>query len=138
MDKIVFVKWKDVYNTGITAIDDQHKKLVDLINQLYYNVYNTLPEKSIQEVLDSLIEYTESHFWFEEDLMKKSAYPSLSIHKKEHDGFVSRIKEFSNKFDKKQPVTFQVVQFLKTWLTDHILETDRAYIPFVINAKRGI
>lgn len=138
MERIVFVKWKDEYNTGITAIDDQHKRLVELINELYYNVYNTLPEKSIQEVLESLIEYTESHFWFEEDLMKKSAYPSFQIHKKEHDAFVVRIKEFSDKFEKKQPVTFQVVQFLKTWLTEHITGTDRGYIPFVNNAKRGL
>ncbi len=130
-NKHSFFKWKPEYNSGIKPIDEQHQKLVQYIADLYCAVYEGNGAASIYKIIDGLVEYTETHFWFEEDLIEKAGYPDIEEHKKIHKAFVEKISAFQQKSEKKLPITFQLVQFLKDWLVDHILGDDRKYIPYV-------
>jgi len=68
-----YVKWKDEYSVGIESIDKQHKKLLGLINSLQTAVYFSTGEEFEQQALDELVDYTKTHFSYEEGLMEQHA-----------------------------------------------------------------
>lgn len=115
--------------------DDQHKKLVELINQLHDAMKSGQGNTMIGVVLQSLITYTGTHFADEIKMMQAHAYPDLSRHQAEHDKFVKQVVEFQQKFqDGSSMLTMTVLSFFKDWLVRHIQGEDKKYAPF-LNAK---
>jgi hemerythrin len=125
-------EWNDKFSVNIDAFDSQHKNLVNNLNDLYDAMKQGRGNDVIGKIFSSLINYTQSHFKDELEMMKKHDYPDLLIHKKEHDDLESQIKELKEKFDNKQIlVSFELLTFLKEWLMHHILETDKKYGPYL-------
>ena len=77
----LFVEWEDKYSVGIKKIDNQHKKLIEIINRLYYSRGNR-PHTVLGKTIQELIEYTKTHFTDEERLMRENGYPDYQAHKK--------------------------------------------------------
>ncbi len=92
-----FMEWNDKLLTGIKECDEQHKKLVSLINDLYEAMKQGRGKEIIDKILNELASYADYHFSTEEKLMNKYGYPELSIHKKEHESFKKKVKEFIEK-----------------------------------------
>jgi len=134
-DKIVarrFIKWSDDLSVGIDMVDEDHKKLLSLINQLqtaaHYQTDNTL----IESTLNDLVDYTKYHFSREEQLMEQNNYPDLTGHKEQHEAMVNQVTEFINEYRTDNTRTIDnVISYLKTWLINHIKGTDREYIPYI-------
>ncbi len=125
----VLIKWGQQYMLGITSIDDQHKKLVTLINELYRNFGSKANKTVTNKVLTELVEYTQYHFGFEEDIFHQIHYSDTINHIDQHKKFVSQVSEFYNKFrTDKEILSMDIVDFLKNWLLKHILITDRKYV----------
>lgn len=126
--------WNDKLSVGIPSIDNQHKKLVTMINQLHDGMMNGKGKEVVGPVLKGLIEYTATHFKYEEQLFDKVRYPDAAIHKKEHDDLVRRVVEIQQKYEQSGPgaLTIQVMNFLKEWLTHHIQGADMAYTDHLI------
>lgn len=127
------MEWSDKLETGVKEADDQHKKLVGLINDLYDAMKQGKGREVIDKVLDELVKYAWYHFTTEETLMSKYGYPELQAHKREHEAFKAKIKEFLEKKAKGEiTLSVEVISFLKDWLVKHIMGTDKKYGPFLI------
>lgn len=125
-----YLHWSDDLNTGISVIDTQHHRIVDLINQL--NSSNeTGDQAQINTVLAELIDYTLSHFTFEEELLIKADYPFFKAHKRVHEVFTKRIAQFQTRSNSGENVAPEVLSLLKIWLINHIKGDDRDYAAIV-------
>jgi hemerythrin-like metal-binding protein len=129
MAKAPFVEWKqETFGCGIRRIDFQHRRLVELINELYEAMVEGRAEKIISHIINELAKYTKYHFSTEEEYMKKYGYPTgdAEFHIKEHRNFVVKVLDFHKKYQKgEQRLTREVMTFLRTWLVHHILNVDK-------------
>lgn len=126
-----FMKWDDSYSVGIQKIDDQHKKLIEIISD-YYSLIKDDRKEAMSKTLDSLIEYTSYHFKTEEDLFDKYDFPGNDEHKKIHADFVNTALDVQKRYKEgKLVMPTEVSNLLKNWLIDHITGTDKKYITFL-------
>ncbi len=128
---MAFWVWDNGLNTGIPEIDTQHKRIVDYVNQLDEAISINKGKDRIGEILDNLLDYTNSHFVFEETLMEQAGYPMLAPHKRLHDAFRTRIQALKARFVNGEDVAAIVRSELKVWLTNHIKGDDVFYVPAV-------
>jgi hemerythrin-like metal-binding domain len=131
---MALVVWSEKLSVGVRSIDDQHKKLVTLVNQLHDGMIAGRGKEVVGPVLKGLIDYTRVHFKYEEDLFARIGYADSAAHKKEHADLVRRVLEIQAVYEDKGPsvLTIQVMNFLKDWLTAHILGSDMKYAPLMI------
>ena len=128
--------WQETYNVGIEKFDKQHKQLVSYINILYNVINSNEKQKVVGELIAKLIEYSETHFLDEEDLLKKIEYPEYSDHKIVHKKFIKTVKDFQDRFVKGDSfVSKDLLYFLQRWLIKHILEEDKKYSGYFLNKK---
>jgi hemerythrin len=124
------ISWKDSLSVGISEIDEQHKRLVGLINKLFDAMSQGKSKEIMHTVLGELSNYVITHFATEEKLMKQLGYEDYDYHKQEHKFFIDKINEFKMKFSTGDAtISLEVLNFLKDWLLKHIIGTDRKYIP---------
>ena len=125
------MSWKDEYSVKVRTIDQQHKKLIDLLNQMHDAMKASRGREVVEQVLAELVNYTNTHFAYEETLMKKHGYASYESHKLQHQGLVKKVTDFQKDLKSgRASVTIEVLGFLKEWLNGHILGTDRQYASF--------
>ncbi|MDH5637383.1 MAG: bacteriohemerythrin [Nitrospinota bacterium] len=126
------VEWDGKYTLGIKAIDEQHKKLFDLINKLEKSVREGNSRAMVAKVLDDLLHYTVTHFSDEERVLLENNYSEYEFHLSEHNDLLAQVREFKNNHDAgKSVITMELMGFLVNWLTNHINQTDRKYVPFL-------
>ncbi len=126
--------WNDTYSVKIKKFDDQHKRLIDLINQLHDAMLVGKGKEAMGNVLNSLVDYTKTHFAAEETLMKLHNYPDYEQHKKEHNLLVMQVLDIQKQLrEGKTPITQAIMFFLKEWLQQHIQGNDKKYGPFLNN-----
>ena len=127
--------WNDTYSVQVGSIDEQHKKLFNIINQLHEALGAGKGQATVKTILKELVDYTVTHFHAEEALLEKQAYPNLAVHRLEHKNLVDKIKKFQSEYETGQlGMAVQVMNFLQDWLKSHILKTDEQYSPF-LNSK---
>lgn len=124
------LKWTSDLNTGIEVIDNQHRRIVDYINALY-DASLTQNRDEIAQVLEQLVEYTLSHFAFEEEMQADAGYPFVKAHQKVHQLFVRRVSEFKQRFERGEDITEPLLSLLRTWLINHIRRDDADYVDLV-------
>ncbi|MFH0878374.1 MAG: bacteriohemerythrin [Lentisphaerota bacterium] len=132
---MAFINWTDQLSVNIRQIDDQHKKLVSIINTLFDAMSQGKAKDVLGKVFNELIQYTKTHFQNEERMMQQYSYPDFAAHKKEHDDLTKTAMDLQDKFTKGAvSLSIETSNFLKAWLTKHILGTDKKYSPF-LNGK---
>lgn len=124
MDRLL---WRDSLNTGIDVIDGQHRRIVDYINQLRDAVVRG-ERAPVGEVIESTIDYTLSHFGFEEALMEDAGYEFVRPHKKVHELFIKRVGELHQRFKAGEDVAEELHSLLARWLFSHIGNDDAGYV----------
>jgi hemerythrin len=125
---MALINWTDVLSTKVPSIDDQHKKLVNLINQLHDAMREGRGKEVLGKTLDELISYTKYHFGYEEDLMRKAEYSALTAHKAEHELLVGKVLDLQEKYKSGNlSITIETLTFLKDWLNHHIMKEDKQY-----------
>ncbi len=134
---MAFIKWDDKFLTGVSEADNQHKKLVKLINELYDTMKQGKEQNIIGKIIDELAKYAIVHFSTEEKLMQKYGYPGLANHKREHEIFIQKVEEFKKEqAEGKITLSIKVLNFLKDWLINHIMGTDKEYGPFLTSRMK--
>lgn len=124
------IEWTQDLETGIGVIDGQHRRIVDYINTL--NDVSQIPDREVVgQVIGDLIDYTYSHFAFEEALMEEAGYEYLTIHQNTHKVFCERIDQFRKRFDDGDEVAEPLAELLRTWLINHIVSDDESYADIV-------
>ena len=129
----------DKYKTGIQMIDDEHRRLFEIIKETDDVIHKEFVHDKYDEImrlLNELREYTESHFHDEEEYMKSINYPGLEAQQRAHSAFVERLVEIDldelDDIDDNQEEYLQnLIQFLLGWLSKHILGTDKKIAEFV-------
>ena len=124
-------EWSDGYSVGVQEIDEQHKELVGLLNQLHSAIREHHGSEASRRILDELADYTRTHFMVEESLMRVSNYPEFENHKRNHEELIAQVQALQEKLDSGQAaITFELLHFLKVWLTRHINEADKHFGDF--------
>ena len=131
------MQWTDNLATGIPLIDEQHKMLLNYINNLYRATQRGVTDDVLLNILDVLHDYTVSHFSTEEQFFLHSDYPDSQKHKELHRKFTNKIAEFRDSLAKgSAQVSMELLNFLKDWLIHHIQGTDHLYVDYVQRALR--
>ncbi len=126
-----FLVWDKSYNTGIDQIDEDHKKLLNMINNLRSSVLCNTGREFERHTLQELVDYTETHFEKEERLMQEYGYPDYEGHKAQHDQMAQYVAGFIRRYDEDgKKVLPDVADHLTRWLIQHINGTDMKYVEF--------
>lgn len=119
-------EWDDKYSVGVRGIDDQHKKLFDIINDLHWAKSNNVGRSFISDILNRLVVYTVAHFSVEEELMLRYRYSEYQRHKTAHERFKEKVEHFITDYnDGKAEITAEILEFLIKWLQVHTTGEDR-------------
>ncbi|MGJ7610350.1 MULTISPECIES: bacteriohemerythrin [unclassified Variovorax] len=122
--------WKNELNTGIHEIDAQHQRIVHYINALD-DARLTNDHTAVGRIIQETIDYTASHFAFEEAMLDDAGYAFSGPHRKVHEIFVRRVVEFSARFERGEDVLGELHDMLSRWLFNHIRHEDGGYLPTV-------
>ena len=135
-----WIRWEKSFELGIPAIDEQHRHLVGLCNQLHGEIMasrttneNTWRE-AFSDALREAVNYTKTHFSLEEKLMAAAGFENLSLHKRRHHEFIEKIGELLSSFDQSNlQVALEFSRFLYDWITVHIAHEDKLYAKKVLD-----
>jgi len=117
--------WGHTYSIGNDLVDNQHKKLMELINTLH-RIESGESDEDINDVLNELVNYTVYHFKSEEELQQKHNYPGYEAHKEIHKQLVSEVsKNLELLRTGDEAIKEKLMIFLTDWLKDHILGEDK-------------
>jgi hemerythrin len=120
------IHWNEVYSIGCEEIDNQHRKLVDMVAALQKSLSQGLVNPQVGTALKELVAYTQYHFEAEERIMRESEYPGIAEHKQRHTKLVSQIVKILKDLKRGESITaIQLIQILKAWLVDHIMLEDK-------------
>jgi hemerythrin len=123
------IEWDDKYSVGISIIDNEHKKLIDIMNKAIVLEQNSSDPEEIAEVLNEMNKYAHTHFASEEAYMIKFNYPDYENHRKEHQAFSIETMAFFDKItNSNRQLICEILEHLKSWLVNHVLGTDTKYI----------
>ncbi len=127
-------KWTDEFSVGIESIDTQHKKLVDMIKTLHNAIADGKTTEVLDKIFEELIDYTNYHFSYEEELFKSYGYPDEGVHKKEHVDLKNQLLKLKRMMKEGDSFMGEVLilKFLQDWLLNHIMKSDKKYGPFLV------
>ncbi len=122
------ITWDNKYSVSVTMIDEEHKKLIDIVNKAtHVQKYDDSPG-AISEILVEITAYALEHFKTEETYMKNYKYYDYKSHKDEHNNFSKIIPNYWQELaDNKFEVIDAILEHLNDWLTNHIQVTDKKY-----------
>lgn len=132
------ITWNDSYSVGVIEMDNQHKQLVTILNELYSAMQSQKSADIVGKVLKNLISYTEKHFSDEEEFMKRHSYPGIGSQTKEHKAFIDKIQSFKKDYDAgRTSMSVSITSFLKDWLVNHISISDKKYGEYVNGTNKS-
>ena len=126
------VEWKESYTVGVDVLDDDHKRLIELINRFQTAYKYHTGEEFERQALNELVDYTRYHFEREEKMMEAAGYPDLEVHKTVHRAMIFKVAQFQEEYQQRGHEALDgVASFLGEWLIDHINGTDKKYGPYI-------
>jgi len=132
-----YVSWKDEYSVGVQVLDDDHKRLLYLINSFHTAAHYRIDMAFERQALNEVVDYTKTHFAREEELMQTHQYPDFAVHKRQHEAMISKVNELVQRYEQDRDGTIdELLKYLSTWLIQHILGTDQKYSPHL--ASHGV
>ena len=127
------VTWDDSYSVGFEYIDNQHKELVKMINELFDSCRqeSDVADKAFLQTVKKAANYARDHFSDEDGYMAKAGFPNLIEHRKQHDDFMATVLKSMHEFEAGNTAPIEMARFLKTWLLNHIAKSDKQYAPYL-------
>ncbi|MBF0263630.1 MAG: hemerythrin family protein [Gammaproteobacteria bacterium] len=127
------IHWDDNLSIGVKSVDEQHKRLVEIINKLNDALVQGQANDVLGEVLSDVADYTVMHFAYEESLFEKYNYPDKDKHIQSHKDLIASVQNLQEKLQQDDfMVGVETMTFLKEWLTGHILKVDKAFSAHMI------
>jgi len=134
---MAFINWTEELSVGVTLFDNDHKELIAIANRLHDSISVGSQHAVLAPILKELVNYTIFHFGHEEGMMLQYAYPAYTQHKKEHDALIEKVQDFNDQVNSgKTSISLSLIGFLKDWLVNHIMVSDKEYRSFF--EKKGI
>ena len=121
------ITWDSSFETGISEVDSQHLRLVEIINSLV-DAIGHADKNTLKGIVEQLKEYAQYHFRTEEKIMEEAGYPEIAEHRDEHAQFVDQILLFDlDVILASEGLAWDMLHFLRGWLTNHILVVDKRF-----------
>jgi hemerythrin len=132
---MALIEWTAKLSVGIDSIDEQHKKLVNMINALNDAMLTNSSDELLGKIFTGLAAYTQKHFTYEENMFAEYGYPDSEEHKRQHNELIAQVVELKEKFieNPQRTMSADLMLFLKRWITNHIMRTDKEYAEFLIS-----
>lgn len=128
------IKWTTEYSVGVEEFDEEHRHIFKLINNLEDAISVGQGEEVLAAVFDELLAYTESHFHHEEEMLREINFPGYGTHKAEHEKLSTKVADLNK--DRDYVFPDNVSEFLRDWIGNHILGTDKEYGSYVEKRKQ--
>ena len=127
------VTWDDAYSVGFEPIDNQHKELVKMTNELFTSSKGgaAAADKAFLQTIKKAADYARDHFSDEDKYMVQAGFPNLTEHRKQHDNFLETVIKAVQEFEAGKTAPIDMARFLKNWLLNHIAVSDKQYIPYL-------
>src|ERR1035438_7227426 len=121
------IKWDENLSVGVKALDEDHQRLLNMVNDLHDAIMLGRARDVLGGVLDGMVKYTETHFAREEQLLVQTHYRGRAAHKREHENLTLRVKDLQTHYNNHEPaaLSIETINFLKTWLVKHIQGSDK-------------
>lgn len=127
---MAFFEWSAELDTRIPVIEKQHRRIAEYINKLQHAI--DAPDRAVvEQVIEGLLDYTLTHFAFEEELMEMVGHPTIAAHRKTHRLFADRMDDYRTRFRAGEDVAGELCGTLRQWLLNHIRHDDGDYAPAV-------
>ena len=133
------IEWKPELSVGVAQIDEEHKRLISFLNELHAGMLANADKETLGPILDGLVKYTRTHFDNEEALLRKHRYPGFTAHLLEHERLASEVLAKQAAFKGSGGgvlLNMETMQFLRSWLLNHVVGTDKKYTAFLI--EKGV
>jgi len=125
---MALIEWNNMYSVNVAEIDQQHQKLVELLNLLHDSIKAGKKDEILGQIYNELVAYAVTHFNAEEALMKKANYPDLEEHQEVHKSLIGRVQILQKAYFDGSPTALNdTLEFLRNWLLKHIAGTDKKY-----------
>lgn len=135
---MAYLEFNNSLRVGNRLMDREHAVLIEYINSLQKAVDDASSRHLVGQVLEGLVEYTKTHFFVEEEMMRTYGYPDYANHKKAHDAFKKEIQKQVEQYRQGEGhVTEAVMLFLKDWLVNHIMKIDVQLAAFLKDKTLG-
>lgn len=135
MATTMLIEWTDELSVSVPSIDEQHKKLVNMINALNAAMEDGETDAVLTKIFEGLLAYTDKHFQYEEKLFEQTGYAASADHQREHDELREKVTDMKKRLDAGQfMLGVEVMSFLRDWLTRHILGSDKAYSKHLVDS----
>ncbi len=126
------IKWREGYNTGVAQFDNDHHKIVELIDLMYMAIRDKSGKEVIEKACNDVLAYTGYHFDNEEKAMQAVAYAEMAEHVAEHSRLKAEALRFQEIISSNFPEgTNEFYRFLRDWLLNHIQDCDKKYGPYL-------
>ena len=137
---MIFMEWTEDFSVKIPSIDEQHKKFIGLLNNFYSGFKEKSSKERLAELIRGLKDYAVYHFSTEEKYMEMYNFPGYKSHKSEHEIFIEKISGISERYESGRLViplvSLEIIDFMKNWLSKHIMSTDKKYSQLFI--EKGV
>ena len=132
-----FVIWDNIYSVDFEPIDNQHKELVRMINELFESSKQgtDVADKTFLLTIKKAANYARDHFSEEDSYMVRAAFPDLAAHRDQHDMFMSTVVKSMQEYEAGKTAPIELARFLKKWLLNHIAVCDKQYAPYLAKLK---
>jgi hemerythrin len=132
VNAMALMTWSDSFSTGVKAMDDQHKGLVNALNDLHAAMLGGHDKAATESLLTTLVQYTHNHFAAEEALMTRTKYPRQTAHTAKHRDLTGQVEQFVDRYERgEQALNVDLLTFLRDWLMTHIQKEDKEYGPWL-------
>jgi hemerythrin len=132
---VPLIVWSDDYSIGVPEIDAQHRRLVEMLNELHESMLRGDGHEVVHEILSGLVQYTRAHFAAEERLMQSVNYPDYTAHKGEHERLTLKVVEYQAKQGPGEVTrSLDVLWLLWDWVQEHISGRDKAIGAYVASS----
>lgn len=126
---MALIEWQKDYSVGVKELDEQHKKMFNIINIFYELMKKGQDKENLKGILNELVDYGKYHFSTEEGYFEKFNYPEKEEHKQNHKAYKNKIAEFV--FQKNDiTISFGIIDYLENWWLGHINGIDKKYTKF--------
>jgi hemerythrin-like metal-binding protein len=131
-------EWNDKFSVGIPEIDEQHKKLFEIISTVFDGIAERNDRELLKTAFDKILDYTKYHFATEEGYFVKFNYPDAVEHKQQHAKLIEETLALKEQYGEGSlGVNLELIDFLTHWLQRHILLHDKKYAPFCSATRPG-
>lgn len=122
------IGWKDVYETGIVALDNEHRGLLMETNRLFEAIRDKRSDDVLDDILANLERYTVEHFQHEEQLMARYNYPDLDAHRRIHQQLIADVQGLKSRAGQDRgELAKELLKFMRAWILEHIVQVDKQY-----------